>query len=68
MSEELLAFALEIVGEEDDWSDTSIWLNCHIFYPSEADHRELLRMVAKFAPVREQLESLRDMIVEALAA
>ena len=68
MSEELLAFALEIVGEEDDWSDTSIWLNCYIFYPSEADHRELLRMVAKFAPVREQLESLRDMIVEALAA
>lgn len=61
-----LKLALHIVGDDDDWSDTALWLNGYSINPVDQEGRDMLKIVAHYDPIREQLEAVRDMLVEAL--
>lgn len=60
--------AFEIVAADPKWCDASVSLNGHDLNPTEEFDVSLLRLIAQHPPIREQLEAVRDMIVEALAA
>lgn len=60
--------AFKIVAADDEWSEASVSLNGHDLNPTDCADLELLRLVAQHPPIREQLERVRDMLVEALAA
>ena len=60
--------AFEIVAADPKWCDASVFLNGHGLNPTEESDLSLLRLVAQHPPIREKLEAVRDMIVEALAA
>lgn len=59
--------AFKIVATDDKWDDASVSLNGHDLHPTDCPDLELLRLVAQHPPIREQLEAVRDMLVEALA-
>ncbi len=60
--------AFEIVALDDEWCEAHVILNGHGFLPGDCGCPELLRLVAQHPPIRYQLEVVRDMIIEALAA
>jgi hypothetical protein len=64
----LIKTALEIVAKDDDWAEASVFLNGHDLFPTDCPNCDLLKLVAQHPPIRDQLEQLRDMLVEALAA
>lgn len=59
--------AFKIVAADGKWCEASVFLNGHDLNPTDCPDLELLRLVAQHPPIREQLEAVRDMIVEALA-
>jgi hypothetical protein len=60
--------AFQIVAADDEWCEASVSLNGHDLHPTDCPDLELLRLVALHPPIREQLEAVRDMLVDALAA
>lgn len=60
--------AFQLVAADEDWCEASVSLNGRDLRPTEVSDVSLLRLVAQHPPIREQLEAVRDMIVEALAA
>ncbi len=62
-----IAAAFQIVALDGKWAEASICLNGQQLFPTDCPDLELLRLVAQHPPIREQLEAVRDMIVEALA-
>jgi hypothetical protein len=57
--------AFEIVAQDESWCEASVYLNGHSLLPTE--DCDLLRLVAQYPPIYDQLRQLRDMISEALA-
>lgn len=62
-----IAAAFRIVAEDDAYAEASVSLNSQTLYPTNCLDLELLKLVAQHPPIREQLEAVRDMLVEALA-
>lgn len=60
--------AFEIVAADESWCEASVSLNGHDLHPSEVSDLSLLRLVAQHPPIREQLEVVREMLVEVLGA
>lgn len=60
--------AFEIVAAESRWCDAFVCLNGYGLSPSEESDLSLLRLVVQHPPIRRQLEEVRDMLVEVLAA
>lgn len=65
---DLMPTAFQIVAADDEWCEASVYLNGHSLLPTDCPDLDLLKLVARHPPIREQLEAVRDMIVEALAA